>query len=630
MHITNVVTKAKKVFNDLKLDYEAKTEDQRMEQEKLEQTEKFKQEQKREERFEEVKENTQKTSVALAELDMKLGHFEQLEDCENLKNAVKQYKKDAGEIIAAKNALIIRMKDDLQLAEEYYVAGIAKFHNEFQQAVSNGKKHFENCREKALQQLVEVETELLADRLKILNKNKAELNALFEAHTKTENDFQKFRESEEERNLKELSQIRQDRNREYSELKLVLETEIQNHEKCLEDMKAIYQLNQEKLTYNFKVLTEKKEENTALTMILRKKERFFLNLLKKKNDDFNMKDIEFRKKNNKLTEQSKMITKQYRELHKKFEHFEKADVDKYDEIKQIALKSITDLKSKIVNCHRVIMNQQLGIALEVPEGDSLDQLSLTGGGDATLDPTKTASIKQLEEGPLRSSIRSSKVRISTKLDPEASQLTEDNINLKNLGANFTDPEKWTLLHLVLKQMEFLFDDKIISEIDALDSPSEQMLRKLDLLMKVFSLKSPQETHDWLFKVHLQCMGFEEQTYDEDLIPQTISRLLENKKKIENNPNATNQVDSSGKGKASQKLAIKEKGFWKSSSQVLDEETIDRWRILDKQLAKYYQLLKQRREIILSNEAKRVENESLQKLLEQYMQQEVKLIYPPSV
>lgn len=74
-------------------------------------------------------------------------------------------------------------------------------------------------------------------------------------------------------------------------------------------MKAIYQLNAEKLSYNFKVLTAKEDENTALSAVLKKKERFFLNLLKKKNDEFIAKDLEFRKNNKKLTENSKKITK---------------------------------------------------------------------------------------------------------------------------------------------------------------------------------------------------------------------------------------------------------------------------------------------------------------------------------
>lgn len=42
---------------------------------------------------------------------------------------------------------------------------------------------------------------------------------------------------------------------------LRLETDIQSLEQHLENMRATYQLNQEKLNYNFRVLTERDAEN---------------------------------------------------------------------------------------------------------------------------------------------------------------------------------------------------------------------------------------------------------------------------------------------------------------------------------------------------------------------------------
>lgn len=43
-----------------------------------------------------------------------------------------------------------------------------------------------------------------------------------------------------------------------------MEGEIQNLQKCLEDMNALYILNTEKLDYNLKVLKEKNDENKSL------------------------------------------------------------------------------------------------------------------------------------------------------------------------------------------------------------------------------------------------------------------------------------------------------------------------------------------------------------------------------
>ena len=48
----------------------------------------------------------------------------------------------------------------------------------------------------------------------------------------------------------------------YNILKIKLETETQTLEQQLEEMRATYQLNQEKLDYNYRVLVERDSENT--------------------------------------------------------------------------------------------------------------------------------------------------------------------------------------------------------------------------------------------------------------------------------------------------------------------------------------------------------------------------------
>jgi len=52
--------------------------------------------------------------------------------------------------------------------------------------------------------------------------------------------------------------MRQDANKQ-AEQKIKLETEMQILEKCMEDMKAVYKLNQEKLSFNYDVLFERQQ-----------------------------------------------------------------------------------------------------------------------------------------------------------------------------------------------------------------------------------------------------------------------------------------------------------------------------------------------------------------------------------
>ena len=64
------------------------------------------------------------------------------------------------------------------------------------------------------------------------------------------------------------------------ERKIQLEKEMQILEKCLEDMKAVYRLNEEKLQFNYTVLKEREKVNTNTIRGLRNKERRNRDILK--------------------------------------------------------------------------------------------------------------------------------------------------------------------------------------------------------------------------------------------------------------------------------------------------------------------------------------------------------------
>jgi dynein regulatory complex protein 1 len=119
-----------------------------------------------------------------------------------------------------------------------------------------------------------------------MDTHKKELDGLFEGHLKLESQWVEKRDKTEEDNTKAIEELRIKGAKTYADLKINLETEIQNLEKCLEDMKALYQLNQEKLDYNLKVLKEKHEENQHLSDELKRKDQMMTNRLRKLTKDY--------------------------------------------------------------------------------------------------------------------------------------------------------------------------------------------------------------------------------------------------------------------------------------------------------------------------------------------------------
>jgi dynein regulatory complex protein 1 len=96
-----------------------------------------------------------------------------------------------------------------------------------------------------------------------LEANKNEIDQLFKEQKKNEEEHQDHRKNIEEQYQKELEDVRNYDANHQAEQKIKLEKEMQILEKCMEDMKAVYKLNEEKLQFNFRVLQEKIRVNEA-------------------------------------------------------------------------------------------------------------------------------------------------------------------------------------------------------------------------------------------------------------------------------------------------------------------------------------------------------------------------------
>ena len=121
------------------------------------------------------------------------------------------------------------------------------------------KGQFCEMREHYDQQLQDIEAEFDQERQSILTRNKEEIEVLFNEHKSVETQYLEKRQQQESENAKQLEDVMsQDANKQ-AEQKIRLETEMQILEKCMEDMKAVYKLNQEKLNFNYEVLNERQQ-----------------------------------------------------------------------------------------------------------------------------------------------------------------------------------------------------------------------------------------------------------------------------------------------------------------------------------------------------------------------------------
>ncbi len=125
-------------------------------------------------------------------------------------------------------------------------------------------------------------------------------------------------------------------------------------EKCMEDMKAVYRLNEEKLEFNHKVLKEREKVNSNTITSLKAKDRRNKDILRTVKEKFERQSKDFQRENIKLTEDYKKFTKQFKELQNKFKRFEKSDENRFNEIWTMNEHEVRALINKIIQADRVI------------------------------------------------------------------------------------------------------------------------------------------------------------------------------------------------------------------------------------------------------------------------------------
>ena len=79
------------------------------------------------------------------------------------------------------------------------------------------------------------------------------------------------------------------------------------------------------------------------------------------------------------------------------------------------------------------------------------------------------------------------------------------------------------------------------------------------------------------------------------------------------------IDQLSEREKKEHIAREGKKYWEKLTQVLPERTFRIWKVLDKALTKYYELLLSRHKLIDETGELHTQNEELKKLLNQYLQ-----------
>lgn len=539
-------------------------------------------------------------------------------------------------IIKSKDELISSFQNQLRNKDEEYVRTIRRQGDDIDALLSRIKQEFKELQVEYNKEFEAIEEAYDDEREQIIREHTKEIDDLFELNRSKENIFKESKQRNEGKYQEEIDELISTGADQYNKLKIQLEMNIQALKQQLEEIRATYQLNTEKLDYNYRVLTELDvEKNAELSRYKRRlnKLKGQLNVLVARYTEMETSDS---KTNSELTEHYRNLTLKYKDLQAKFRHFEVADTTKYGEVWAMHEEEVKDLVDQLLKADKLITEQQIGWQWKPPDMHALQAVLGKQGGLGLGDPIETEEANQ-----------------EKITDPEQIAMMEH--NKKIAGAKVR-----AVVHLLAKEAGFMLNADVQKSIESLSSADAEIM-KAENLLKSLGIKSEeglnrlvnyffaekstdppkffedgkdneveQEAEDYDNEL-LLVMGTElgdEISELRDLIkPEDVISAVKSyieDVNVESGPVSGGSGIGGGTKTSQEEMRIAQKrlasmrNYWHHMSQIVPDEGVEVWKQLELDYQKLRDILEARSKTIEDVDRMTKRNAELKSLLNQYL------------
>mmetsp|Transcript_13384 Transcript_13384/g.32787 ORF Transcript_13384/g.32787 Transcript_13384/m.32787 type:complete len:624 (+) Transcript_13384:934-2805(+) len=298
-------------------------------------------------------------------------------------------------ILEGKDRRIREFLTELKNKDEEYQKMLKRQAHDVNLLIKKMRAQYVGLQEKHDDQVGEIENAFAQERTDLMKKNREDVEALFEKRRMMEEtEFMDQRGEREKKFAKKIDELREQDEDEYNNSRIALEKSIQELETHFEKMMATYQLNKEKLDYNLQVLIERNKEHSAIQSSYKNRLNRLRETLTLLLSRYGKLDAKYKQENQDLTEEYKRLTKQFKDLQDKHTHFEKADEVKFREVWAMNETEAKTIVSKILECDKLIHEQQLNVAWSSPQEELLNEQFETGTSTEAGTQTGTKSLSK--------------------------------------------------------------------------------------------------------------------------------------------------------------------------------------------------------------------------------------------
>jgi len=495
---------------------------------------------------------------------------------QDLRDALNDQVKACDQLLSGKNSLLDNLHTELKSSEDEYVKTLKKQYDDLEIVAQRSEEQYKTMdgayRDEIKQIIVALDAQF-DERVFDWRRQAGELS-------EKEEKFLEDRLTLREEQQATIDELRMRDAEDVHATKIKLETDVQILEQQLESMRASYQLNQEKLEYNFKILKKRDDENTITNSQQKRRLTRLQDNLNNLRTKLSKQENMYREEATSLKDDYRRLLQQYADFQKKKDHFEEADARKFTRVWKMNQEEVSNLVSRIEHADQIITEQQLGLHYE----------------------------------PRQSSSEGEQV--------ETKRSAMDYARAVLSGADVSHSLADTVFRILCQECQFLVEEKLSVLLKPLEE-NERRLILIDAILSAINIDTEAEMKELIQTVVDSGVVNDDQT-DPNLVYKGVISYLQSRSMRERT--RSKGVSCIDKGGATTKWT-----YWTEMANVVPEKKLRLWDALYEALKKYYANLQQRAKLITGNDDLRKQNEELRILLHTYMTSDVnkQLEIPPS-
>lgn len=553
---------------------------------------------------------------------------------QELKTILDQQRQACKEMKEEKDRLINEFEEELKSKDAIYVNHLKQQAEDIDLLVERMEEQAHSLVHAFHEELRQIEESFAVERRSLVESEKEALDKTCKDRSLKEEEYLETREKRMEENEAKIQHLRIQNAEEFNQVKIKLETDIQHLQQQIQQMKATFQLNGEKLEYNYQVLKKRDEENVVtISQQKRKLTRLqdVLNNLRgklAKQEKTNKDECE-----NLMAEYQKNI-EQYKDLQKKVRHFQLADINRFYKIWKMNEEKARELAQSVADADQIIHEQQLGLAWTPPESVPCE-----------LPPLLMQMNKETSQAMMYVS------QVLSESDTTSEQLpgsgNESTTSFVKKGMKLSHSLIKETLEVIAEEGSFLIESKILQLLAPLEK-DERMLMKLDSMFKALRIQTEAEVEELVGSLveETECptvnedgesVPVEEQAVylkppHPNKVTQGLKLMVKTLKTKEGSSSATKLTSVFGLQNNDTTNQLLEGNFWNKMASILPTEHKKLWDALQTGLEKYHSILLGRSKLLDETNSLRQQNGELRLLLQQYMHSQVnrELEMPPTL